>query len=253
MLKNVLQPTISFVIPIYNEADYLNSQVEKLFSAINILKIQTYEIILVENGSKDKTLAIAQALSKNNSKIKVLSLRKPGYGQAVKKGIAHAKNEIIVQLDLDLIDSEFIKQSIQLNDNYNILVGSKFLTQDQRSIVRKTLSAGLKLVLNYCFGYKGTDTHGIKAYQRDVVQKFIDQVPVTLHFFDTSLLILAQKNGYHIREVPVVVREIRPSRFPSIKRSLQALREIFYLIYLSRQTQFNQIKLAVIKLRSIIL
>lgn len=246
------QPTISFVIPVYNEAVYLKTQMDKLCKAIAILKIKTYEIILVENGSKDTTLKIARSLSEGKINIRTFSLRKPGYGQAIKKGIGEAKYDTIVQLDLDLIDIDFIKQSIELADSYDILVGSKFLNGDQRPIIRKTLSAGLKLVLKFFFGYKGSDTHGIKAYKRDVVLKYIDQVPTTLHFFDTSVLILAQKNGYHIREVPVVVKEIRPSRFPSIQRSMQALREIAYLIFLTRQLQFTRIKLAALKLRSII-
>jgi len=253
-MKNLkLNPSVSFIIPLYNEADYLVVQINKLIKYIMELEVKTWEVILVENGSTDKTLKIAQQLSQSNPKIKTISLSAPNYGRAIKKGIFNAKNELMIQLDIDFIDKKFLKKSISFFGRYDILVGSKFLTHDKRPIFRKILSYGLNFVIKTFFNYQGTDTHGIKAYKARLALQLAQNMPCTKHFFDTSILIKAQNLGYQIKEIPVKIKELRPSRFPSVLRIFQAIKELTLLIYFNKQSKIKSFRLAVVRLKTLFL
>ena len=228
-LRNV-QKSISFIIPLHNEEGIFVAQIDRLNKIIKKLELKNYEVILIENGSVDDTCKLAKKVSSMDKNIFLIKSPLPHYGQAIKKGLEKAINEIIIQLDLDLVDYKFIKKAINSADNYDILVGSKFLGKvDDRSVFRKILSYGLITSIKILFNYYGTDTHGIKAYRLEKIEKMIDKLPMTKHMFDTSLVIEAENMGLKVAETPVNVKEIRPSRFPSTKRIFEAMFDILVL------------------------
>mgnify|MGYP005840934565 FL=1 len=221
---------ISFIIPLHNEEDFLMAQINRLNKIIRELRVKKYEIILIENGSKDNTYNLAKRLTLINKNIIVSKISMPHYGLAIKNGLELSHYDLIIQLDLDLIDKNFIKKAIKKLGKYDILVGSKFLSKiDNRSIFRKILSFGLKIIINLLFNYYGTDTHGIKAYRKQKVNTLINSLPLTKHMFDTSIIIEAQNQGLIIKETSVNIKVIRPSRFPSIKRIFEAIFDIMIL------------------------
>lgn len=229
-LKND-QKSVSFIIPLHNEEGIFVAQINRLNNVIKKLQLINYEIILIENGSNDCTYKLAKKISLTNKNVVLIKSILPHYGQAIKKGLEKAINEIIIQLDLDLIDYKFIKKAINSADNFDILIGSKFLGKtDNRSIFRKILSYGLKTTIKIFFNYYGTDTHGIKAYQLEKIKKIISKLPMTKHMYDTSLVIEAENMGLRVAETSVNVKEIRPSRFPSTKRIFEAIFDVFVLL-----------------------
>jgi len=246
-------PSVSFIIPLYNEGDYLVGQINKLIKYIIKLRLKTYEIIFIENGSTDNTLKMAKEMSRVNPKIKTISLSRTNYGKAIRKGIFKAQNELIVQFDLDFIDNHFLNKAITLFNSYDILVGSKFLTKDKRPLLRKILSYSLNFAIRSFFNYQGTDTHGIKAYKRKLAVELAQKIPCSRHFFDTGILINAQNLGYKIREIPVKAKEIRPSRFPSVLRIFQAIKELSQLIYLDEQSKMKPFRIAFLRLKTLLL
>ena len=228
-LKND-QKSVSFIIPLHNEEGIFVAQIVRLNKIIKKLELKNYEIILIENGSTDVTYKLAKKTSLIDKNIILIKSSVPHYGQAIKKGLEKAINEIIIQLDLDLIDYKFIKKATNSADDFDILVGSKFLGKvDDRSVFRKILSYGLKATIKTLFNYYGTDTHGIKAYRSEKIEKMIDKLPITKHMFDTSIVIEAENTGLQVVETPVNVKEIRPSRFPSTRRVFEAIFDIFVL------------------------
>jgi len=230
-MKNQTKQSVSVIIPLHNEEVFLWSQVAGLIKQLEQLRVNNYEIILVENGSTDKTLSIAKKLKKTNAKIRVFTLPHPNYGEAIKYAILSARNDLIIQLDLDWMDGPFMKQAINKYATYDILVGSKFLGKvDKRSMARKILSNLLRFVIRVLFGYEGSDTHGIKAYKKNIVATMIQDIPQSIHLFDTLILIRAKDMGYRIREIPANIRELRPSRFPSLLRMIQVLFEVGKLV-----------------------
>ena len=234
------QPSVSFIIPLHNEEGIFVAQIDRLNKIIKKLELKNYKIILIENGSTDNTYKLAKKICLADKNVVLIKTSFPHYGQAIKKGLETAVEEIIIQLDLDLIDYKFIKKAINLTDDFDILIGSKFLSKiDHRSIFRKTLSYGLKKVINIIFGYRGTDTHGIKAYKMEEIEKLVEKLPMTKHMFDTSIVIEAENIGLKVVETPVSVHEIRPSRFPSIKRIFEAIFDVLILFKFKSKDLFK--------------
>ena len=227
---------ISIIIPIYNEESLLKKEVESLIQRLKGL--YRYEIILIENGSKDRTYEIAYALSKKYKMLRVTRESNPSYGLAIKKGLKLAKYNTIVQFDLDLIDLDFFNKSIALLPDVDIVVGSKTLpsSSDKRPFLRMFVTRSLNFVLRHYFGYKGTDTHGVKVYKRQRILPLLNYVKDSHLFFDTELLLLAQKNNLLIKDLPVSIRRLRPTRFTMHLVIFQTLIE--FLVLLTRRSYF---------------
>ena len=229
--------SFSLIIPIYNEEEILERQINKLISEIdNHISKAEYEIILVENGSSDKTYPIAKRLARHNSHIHVLKLKNPSYGQAFKEGVKKAKYDIIVQFDIDFWDTDFINLSLLLLNRYDVVVGSKNLgnSLDSRPFPRRAISKALELFLKFYFNVPFSDTHGMKAIKKKIILPLIDEVQSDNHFFDSELLIMCHYLHYSFKELPVSLREIRKTRFSFLIRASEVLREFAKLIALKR-------------------
>jgi len=228
----------SIIIPLYNEETYLEKQITTLIQKLDDLEFKNnYQILLIENGSKDRTYKTAIRLSKKYKQLKVFRYNKPCYGLALKIGIKEARFNNIIQFDIDFIDVDFLEKSLKLIKKYDIIIGSKLHIQSKdtrsrsRIIVTKIINQFIKLIFNY----QGTDTHGIKSYKKDKIDKIINKVVTTHHFFETELILRAAKSNFKIIELPVSIRELRPTRFPTLLRLIEAAREIFILIKLKKE------------------
>lgn len=222
----------SVIIPIYNEAVLLRTQIEKIVRALNRIPNLTYEIVLVENGSRDHTLSVAKQLEAKIRQVRVVSINHPSYGLAFKEGIIHAKFDILFQFDLDFWDSAFLKKSLILLDRFDIIIGSKTISRshDNRPLPRKLLSKAIEKIIRVRFGVTMSDTHGLKAMKKYAVLPFLNSVTCTNHFFDSELLIRLYVAGYSFAELPVSLKEIRASRFPFLIRMRQTVREFIQLL-----------------------
>jgi len=230
MLDMKYKGGISIVIPIYNESNLLVPAITKL---VNELKGNyLYEILLVENGSKDNTYNLARQLAKKHKSIRVFRLSTPCYGAALQNGIVNAKFPITIQFDLDLIDLTFLKNAVALLQVNDVVVGSKMLpgSRDSRALFRYLASKITNFMLKTIFSYKGTDTHGIKAYKTKEIALIAKKLKPTHLFFDTEILLIAQKQGLSIVELPVSIRNLRPTRFNTKIILFQLFKEFLSLI-----------------------
>lgn len=228
----------SIIIPIYNEEVYLKKQIITLIQKLNDLGFKNnYEILLIENGSKDRTYRIIRELSDNYSQLRVYKQKKPCYGLALKEGIKKAKYNKIIQFDIDFTDINFLKKSLKLIERFDIIIGSKLHIQskDTRPRLRIMVTKIINLFIKLLFNYQGTDTHGIKAYKKNKINKIIKKVITTHHFFETELILRAAKNNFKITELPVNIKELRSTRFPTLIRLVEVVREIFLLIRLRKE------------------
>lgn len=226
--------SFSIIIPIYNEEKILETQIKKLKKYLSSLPNTNYEILLIENGSSDNTYQKAKKLSEVEKNLSVYRLKLPCYGEAIKKGINKSKYNFIFQLDLDFFDKDFLIKSWRLLENYDIVVGSKLHKQsnDKRPFLRVLLTRFLYFFLKTFFSYKGTDTHGIKVYKKDKIKPILKTIATKHHFFESELMLRAYYNGLKIKELPVRINEIRPTRFPVMLRLNQAVKELFLLLKL---------------------
>ena len=235
MESNFNFKNFSIVIPIFNEEEILEESTNAIFSLCKRMEID-FEIIFSENGSTDKTKAIAEELTNKHPEIKIISNPEPNYGNALKTGFKIAKNDLVVSFDIDYYSESFLSEALKLESEYSGITASKRLgsSEDGRRFIRRLATNFFVIILKTLFGTKLSDTHGMKAIKKSEIEKFLPKVVSTQDIFDTELLIRIEKNGGKIKEVPAKVNEIRPSvsliykRIPRTLKSLIKLRIIFY-------------------------
>ncbi|MBI4226058.1 glycosyltransferase family 2 protein [Candidatus Roizmanbacteria bacterium] len=229
--------SFSLIIPVYNEEEILENQLNKLMFEIDkILPHSDYEIVLVENGSQDKTYHIAKKLAKQNSHVKLFHLDSPSYGQAFREGLKQASFDIVVQFDIDFWDTDFLVLSLLLLERYDIIIGSKNMgtSKDKRPLARRIISKFIELFLKIYFDVPFTDTHGMKAIRKKLILPLVDQVQSQNHFFDSELLIMCHYLRYSFKELPVTLQEIRGTRFSFLIRAVETIEEFRKLIGMKR-------------------
>ncbi|MCL4457688.1 MAG: glycosyltransferase family 2 protein [Nitrospirae bacterium] len=223
----------SVVIPVYNEEGILRESIEALVknvSAITEFDLE-YEIIICENGSYDNTHQIAKQLTEELPAIRVEHLKYPSYGEAMKLGISAAVHEKIIIFNIDFWDMEFLKKTMVLLDEYDCIVGSKVIegAVDGRPLLRRLITKGFNLFLRLIYGFKGTDTHGIKGFRRSSIYPVSMQCLTDREIFDTELLLRADRAKLLIYELPVTIQEIRMPRLKLLRRIPSTARDLFRL------------------------
>lgn len=209
----------SIVIPIHNEGEFVATAVGELYRQIGDLD-RVAEIILVENGSVDSTRDVAGRLTTTIPEVRVLSLPRADYGAALREGFVAAKGDWVVAFDIDYFSREFIRQVEELADDADIVLASKRDpgAQDDRTFLRRLGTSVFNLLLRVLFRSNVTDTHGMKAMRKEVIDRFAPETVSNEDLFDTELVLRAERGGYRIKEVPAVVKELRPARSSFIKR-----------------------------------
>jgi len=165
---------LSIVIPVYNEEESIKPLYESLIQALDKIPYQ-FEVILVDDGSNDKTFANASSIANNDSRLKIIKLKR-NYGQTtgLHAGLQYAKGKFIITMDGDLQnDPNDIAQMIEkLNEGNDIVLGWRHERQD-KLISRKIPSQ----IANWLIG-KITGVHvkdngcAIRAYRGEIIKKF---------------------------------------------------------------------------------
>lgn len=205
---------VSIIVPAHNEEAILTSFLKKLTNYLEKNKYR-YELILVENGSQDRTLELAKEQAFFNRNIRIFHLPNSGYGIAAVYGLKRASGKYVVFFNVDFWDPKFLEMTKVDLLGYDIVAGSKNLpgSEDQRPLLRKMITKSYSFLIHLVFGYKGTDTHGIKVYRLSAVNKIFRKCKTRTGIFDTEIMIQSQRQGLSILELPVKVIEIRTSRF----------------------------------------
>lgn len=211
-----MSPRISIIIPIYNEEALLHAAAVDLRERLAPLG-WSYEVLLAENGSRDGTVEIARQLAERYPEFRTFSVAEPNYGKALRKGILEARGDVVICDEIDLCDTNFHQAAVALLDGgeADFVIGSKLLagSSDERPMTRHLASQLYNGLLRVLLGFRGTDTHGLKAFRRAAVEPVVRQCLVDKDVFASELVIRADLAGVRIREIPVRVVE---KRMPSI-------------------------------------
>lgn len=209
-------PRLSFVIPIHDEEPILTAAVLELRENAAALGV-SYEIVLAENGSTDKTLRVADKLSARFPEVRYFSLPEPNYGAALREGIERARGELVICEEIDLCDADFHKRALELLEGggAELVIGSKLLkgAEDVRPRTRHAASLLYSAMLRVTLGFQGTDTHGLKAMRKEALLPIVRACLVDKDVFASELVLRAQRAGLRVLEIPVRVLE---KRVPSI-------------------------------------
>ncbi len=220
-------PTISVVIPVYNEAAFLADAIADLRLRLGDVAAEV-TVLLAENGSTDGTPDIAARLSDEWDHLEWMHIDTPDYGAAMREGFLAARGDWVVNFDIDYYSAEFLTTVLAHAAEADLVLASKRAagSDDRRSLLRRLATWGFNFVLRIMLGSGVSDTHGIKAVRREVVELIAPKVVSRQDLFDTELVIRAEQAGFRIVEVPIVVeeqREARSSLFTRIPRTLRGV------------------------------
>lgn len=236
-MKSSDVPNLSIVIPVYNEEGILHASVIDLISQLDELG-WSYEILLAENGSVDRTVAIGEELSQKHPQVSIRSLGAPDYGLALKEGIERARGRFVICDEIDLCDTDFYRRALAVleADEADLVVGSKVMqgAEDRRPLMRHTATLVINGLLRVLVGFHGTDTHGLKAFRRERLQDTVASCQLTRDLFASELVIRAERDGKRVTEIPVHIVEKRPPSINLLKRVPKVLRDIARLTYMIR-------------------
>ena len=231
---------ISIVIPIYNEEGILSASVADLTEKLQAEPEWTYryELILSENGSKDRTIEIARKLKERHPELRLLHSDEPNYGLAMRRGILAARGPIVICDEIELCDTDFYIRALQKieEENFDLVVGSKALDKsyDKRPAFRKLATSVLNFMFRVFLDFHGTDTHGLKAFRRERLLKVIDRCVVDKDLFASEFVIRAERMDFRMTEIPVEVIEKRPPSINLVKRVPNVLKNIARLVWVIR-------------------
>jgi glycosyltransferase involved in cell wall biosynthesis len=221
---------LTVVVPVYNEEKIIEENTERLAVYLDSLDIP-YEIIICSNGSSDSTDTLGKKLETEfNSRIRFFSISKRGVGLAFKKMVAESTYENIISIDMDLTtDIRFIGEALDLLKENHIIIGSKKVGSQKRTIFRTLLSGGFILLVRVLLGIAYTDySIGAKAYKKGVIERWISRIDYGSSYV-IELIYYAKKEGYNIKEIPVFCDDQRKSRFNLSHEVLYRFRNLLRL------------------------
>ena len=230
-------PEVSVIIPVHDEKPILADVVMGLVYRLPELT-ESFEIIIAENGSTDGTLQEARKLAKTYRWIKALHVDHPNYGRALRQGILKARGRFCVCDEIDLCDMDFYRSSLGLlrSARAEMVIGSKLArgARDERPVLRRIATRVLSAMLRYGIGFRGTDTHGPKAFVRKRLLPIVKRCKVEENLFASELVIRAEREGLDIVELPLVLHEKRQPTINLLDRVPRALANWARLVWIFR-------------------
>ena len=219
---------MSLVIPVYNEAAFLPGALELLYKELELVDADV-NVILAENGSTDGTADLGRKLAETYPNLSVLELPEPDYGGAMRAGFLAAEGDWVFNSDIDYFSGPFMAKVVALADEADVVLASKRdpESEDRRSPIRRLATWTFNQILRLLLGSKVTDTHGIKALRREVIADVGRDVISRQDLFDTELVIRAEKKGWRIKELPIVVEEQREAKSSLLKRIPRTLKGVW--------------------------
>ncbi|MBK5232261.1 MAG: bifunctional glycosyltransferase family 2/GtrA family protein [Thermoleophilia bacterium] len=202
-------PAVEIVIPVYNEALVLADSIRELDGYLNQEFPLSYSITIADNASRDDTPLISRALADDLESVKYLRLEEKGRGRALRAAWTASPSPVACYMDVDL--STDLKALLPLvapllSGHSDIAIGSRLAEGSNvvRGPKREFISHGYNRILRTVLRAKFSDAQcGFKAIRTEAVHELLDDVSDQGWFFDTELLVGAQRRGLRVHEVPV--------------------------------------------------
>ncbi|MCM8778967.1 MAG: glycosyltransferase family 2 protein [Candidatus Omnitrophica bacterium] len=224
---------LSIVIPAYNEENRLPNTLRKIKDYVERKNFRS-EIIVVDDGSTDRTIEVIQKLDIPNLKI-VSNSTNQGKGAAVKRGVLAARGEYILFTDADnSTPIEELEKFLHRLGKDKILIGSRYLKGSKIMIKQPKFRIIIGRLGNYLIqkilpiGIKDTQC-GFKLFPRMAAQEIFPRQRVKLFGFDFEILTIAKILGYKIEEIPVIWINSPVSRIRPIRDAFRTFLDLIYV------------------------
>lgn len=202
--------TVDIVIPVLNEAHVLKRSIGALHTFLKSSEFPyNWQIVIVDNGSTDGTIRKAEELSSEYPEVQSLHLTQRGRGRALRHAWLQSRAEIVAYMDVDLsTDLKHLRPLIDsiATGGHDVATGSRLqaTSETTRSAKREFISRVYNLMVKAILFTGFSDAQcGFKALSRRAVEHIIPQVEDQSWFFDTELLVLAERQGYRIADIPI--------------------------------------------------
>lgn len=230
-------PDVTIVIPIYNEEPILQSAVIELIDRLDELDF-TYELLLAENGSRDRTVEIATKLAERFPQVRTFSFGQPNYGGALRRGMLEARGEYVLCDEIDLCDTDFHSRALAIlrKGDADLVVGSKAMkgASDERPLVRRLGTRVINGMFRVTLGFTGTDTHGLKAFRRAPLMPIVEMCIADKDIFASEFVIRAMREKLAVTEIPVRVLEKRVPTIGLFRRVPNVMKNLGKLVWAIR-------------------
>jgi glycosyltransferase involved in cell wall biosynthesis len=210
--------TVDVVIPVLNEAHVLERTVTMLRRFLGNHFPHAWRLVVVDNGSTDGTDRVARDLSARFADVRFLQLPQRGRGRALRFAWTQSDADVLTYMDVDLSTELTAFPALVAaiaDEGYDVATGSRLLRESRtrrslkREVISRLYNAFVRLVLSTRF----SDAQcGFKAVSREVVSALVPRIEDQSWFFDTELLVLAEKQGYRVKDIPVTWIEDDDSR-----------------------------------------
>lgn len=232
---------ISIVIPAFNEENRIKLTLEKMISYLTKNRYQ-YEIIVVDDGSTDKTAKVAS----NYKKVKVLiNEQNKGKGFSIKKGILNAKYPTVLFSDSDLaVPIDELPKLQKYMPKFDIVISSRNLKGSniitKQPVYRQMMGKIFSLLVRIISIKDFKDTQcGFKLFKTKVAKQIVSLQTINRFSFDVEMLVIAKNAGFRVKEVPTKWIDKEGSSVSPIKDSIRMFKDLLLIRYNDIRGKYN--------------
>jgi putative flippase GtrA len=243
-------PEVEIVIPVYNEERVLEVSIRRLHRFLSHGFPFTWRIAIADNASNDGTLAEARRLQHELPNVRAIHLTAKGRGRALRKAWSETDAEVACYMDVDLstdlrallpLVAPLLSGHSELAIGTRLAPGSRVTRGPKREFISRAYNRILRATLRARF----SDAQcGFKAARTDVLRDLLPAIRDVAWFFDTELLVLAQRRGLRVHEVPVDWVDDPDSRVAILPTAIEDLKGVARLIASSRVARFVAVGIA---------
>jgi putative flippase GtrA len=230
--QSVAAPSVDVVVPVYNEVGSLGASIESLHRYLLGQFPFSFRVTIADNGSTDGTWELAQEIALELDHVRALRLDEKGRGRALHTVWSESDASVLVYMDVDLstgLSALLPLVAPLLSGHSDLAIGSRLTrgARVTRGPKRELISRSYNVLLHAALGARFSDAQcGFKAIRADRAHELLPLVQDRGWFFDTELLVLAERSGLRIHEVPVDWTEDPDSRVDIVSTALADLRGV---------------------------
>jgi len=244
--KDLSAIQVDVVIPVLNEAHVLEKSVLTVREFLKGNLAYGWQIVIVDNGSTDGTSDVARELAGRFADVRFVHLQEKGRGRALRKAWQDSSADVVLYTDVDLSTEMAALPKVVdalVLEGYDIATGSRLArdSRTKRCLKREITSRVYNIFIKCVLFTKFSDAQcGFKAVTREVVKSIVPQVKDESWFFDTELLVLAEKQGFRIKDIPVTWIEDDDSRVKIIPTAWEDVKGILRLRWQLTRDHFKK-------------
>ena len=227
---------LSIVIPAYNEEKRLPRTLDKIIAYLSQYYKESYEIIIVDDGSKDRTVEIVEGDMKKYPFFRLIKkITNQGRGAAIRDGIKEAQGEIILETDADgSVEEEAILRFfnfLEKNQDVDVVIGSRNIAGAEiltpQPFLRVFLGYGFLYLAKLLFDWSVTDfALGFKMFRREAAKDIFAHQFDNQYIAEAEIVIVARKRKWRLKELPVFWIDFRESKVHPLRDSWHSIKEM---------------------------